>query len=174
MKKIFLILALVLALAPATVLAGGVSVMAGMQSVSFGADLGEYYDIPPGAGFTLLVGLDMGIPVDIRVGRRTATEGNSGRDMTYQWIELGPRFVLGREDADIRGDLFLGVGSYDLKFDDFEFDTALGSYVGMGVEETVSERFIGRIEIKGVYWQSDTFTTDGASLNMALLFGYKF
>ena len=174
MKKIILILALVLALAPATVLAEGVSVMAGMQSVSFGADLGEYYDISPGAGFTLLVGLDMGIQVDIRVGRRTATEGNSGADMTYQWIELGPRFVLGREDADIRGDLFLGVGSYDFKLDDFEFDTALGGYVGMGVEEAVSEKFIGRIEIKGVYWKSDTFNTDGASLNLALLFGYKF
>ncbi|MCJ7501140.1 hypothetical protein MUP29_12895 [bacterium] len=174
MKKIVLILALVLALAPATVLADGVSVLAGFQSVSFGADLGENYDIPPGAGFTLLVGLNMGIPVDIRVGRRTATEGNSGADMTYQWIELGPRFVLGREDAGIRGDLFLGVGSYDLKLDDLEFDTALGGYVGMGVEETVSEKYIGRIEVKGVAWKSDTYSTDGVSLNMALLFGYKF
>jgi hypothetical protein len=164
----------VLALAPATVLAEGVTVMAGMQSVSFGADLGEYYDIPPGAGFTLLVGLDMGIPVDIRVGRRKATEGSSGADTTYQWIELGPRFFLGREDADIRGDFFLGVGSYDLKLDDFEFDTAPGGYVGMGVEEIVSEHFVGRIEVKGVYWKSDTFSTDGASLNVALLFGYKF
>ena len=174
MKKIILILALVLALAPATVLAEGVSVMAGMQSVSFGADLGEYYDIPPGAGFTLLVGLDMGMQVDIRVGRSTATEGNSGADATYQWIEFGPRFVLGREDADIRGDLFLGVGSYDFKLDDFEFDTALGGYVGLGVEETVSEKFLGRVEVKAVTWKSDTFNTDGVSLNMALLFGYKF
>lgn len=174
MKKIVLILALVLALAPATVLADGVSVLAGFQAVSFGADLDKYYDIPPGVGFTLLVGLDMGIPVDIRVGRKSADGGNSSADMTYQWIELGPRFFLSREDADIRGDLFLGVGSYDLKLDDLEFDTALGGYVGMGVEETVSEKFIGRIEVKGVFWKSDTFSTDGPSLNMALLFGYKF
>ena len=174
MKKIFIVLALVLALAPATVLADGVSVMVGAQSVSFGADLGEYYDIPPGAGFTLLVGLDVGIPLDIRLGRRSATEGISGADMTYQWIELGPRFVLGREDAEIRGDIFLGIGSYDLELDDFEFDTAPGGYVGMGVEETVSEKFIGRVEVKGVFWKSDTFSTDGASLNLALFFGYKF
>ncbi len=174
MKKIFLILALVLALAPATVLAEGVSVLAGFNSVSFGGDLGEYYDIPPGAGFTLLVGLDLGIPIDIRVGRRTATEGNSGRDMTYQWIELGPRFVLGREDADIRGDLFLGVGSYDFKRGDTEFDTAIGGYAGLGVEETVSEKFLGRVEVKAVSWKSDTFNTDGASLNLGLFFGYKF
>ena len=174
MKKIVLILALVLAMAPATVLADGVSVLAGFQSISFGADLETYHDIPPGGGFTLLVGLDMGIPVDIRVGKKSASGGNSNTDMTYQWIELGPRFFLGREDADIRGDFFLGVGSYDLKLDDLEFDTAFGGYVGMGVEEAVSEKFIGRIEVKGVFWKSDTGNTDAPSLNMALLFGYKF
>ena len=174
MKKFFLILALVLALAPTAVFADGISLMVGPQSVSFGADLGEYYDIPPGAGFTLLVGLDMGIPLDIRLGRRSGTEENSGDDITYQWIELGPRFILGRKDADIRGDFFLGIGSYDFKLGDLEFDTAPGGYVGMGVEETVSEHLIGRIEVKGVYWKSDTGNTDGASLNLALLFGYKF
>jgi hypothetical protein len=174
MKKLFLILALVLALAPATVLADGVSVMVGAQSVSFGGDLGKYYDIPAGAGITLLVGLDMGIPVDIRVGRRATTEGISGADVTYQWIEFGPRFVLGREDAQIRADLFVGVGSYDFKLDDFEFDTALGGYAGLGIEEAVSEKFIGRVEVKGVFWKSDTFFTDSPSFNLALLFGYKF
>ena len=174
MKKLFLILVLVLALAPATALADGVTVMVGAQSVSFGGDLGKYYDIPPGVGFTLLVGLDVGIPVDIRVGTRAATEENSGADVTYQWIEFGPRFVLGREDAEIRADFFLGVGSYDFKLDDFEFDTAIGGYAGLGVEETVSEKFLGRIEVKAVSWKSDTLSTDGASLNLGLFFGYKF
>jgi hypothetical protein len=174
MNKLFLILVLVLALVPATVVADGVTVMFGAQSVSFGADLGNYYDIPPGAGITLLVGMHVGIPVDLRVGRRTATDGNSGGDATYQWLEFGPRFALGKKDADIRGDLFLGVGTYDLEVGALEFDRAIGSYVGMGVEEAVSEKFIGRVEVKGVYFKSDTLNTDGASLNISLLFGYKF
>jgi hypothetical protein len=174
MRRIFLILTLVLTLAPVTVLAGGVSVLVGAQSVSFGADLGEYYDIPPGTGVTALVGLDIGFPIDIRVGRRTTTEGGTGRDVTYEWIELGPRFKLCQEGASICGDWFLGVGSYDLKLDDLEFDTAPGAYLGMGVEEIISDKYIGRFEVKGVYWNSDTFTTDGASLNVALFFGFKF
>jgi len=174
MKRIFLILALVLTLVPAPAFADGVTILVGAQTVSFGADLGEYYDIPVGVGYTVLVGLDLGIPIDIRAGRRTATEGDSKADVTYQWIELGPRVFLGSEDAKIRGDLFLGVGSYDLEFDDFEFDTAPGGYIGMGVEEVVSDKFIGRLEIKGVYWKSDTFNTDGASFNTSLLFGFKF
>ncbi len=174
MRKLFLIVILVLTLAPATVLAGGVSVLVGAQSVSFGADLGEYYDIPPGPGMAVLVGLDLGIQVDIRAGRRTTTEGGSGRDVTYEWIEFGPRFVMGKEGASVRPDLFLGVGSYDFKLDDFEFDTALGGYIGMGIEESVSDRYIGRLEVKGVFWKSDTFQTDGASLNLSLLFGFKF
>jgi hypothetical protein len=70
--------------------------------------------------------------------------------------------------------LFVGVGSYDFKLDDFEFDTALGGYAGIGIEEAVSEKFLGRVEVKGVFWKSDTFATDGPSLNLALLFGYKF
>jgi hypothetical protein len=173
MKKTFLILALVLILVPATVFAGDVSVLIGPQTVSFGADMGEYYDIPTGTGYTLLVGLDLGMPLDVRVGRRTATDGNGGADITYQWIEFGPRFVIGEKTASIRGDLFLGVGSYDLERDSFEYDTALGGYIGMGVEEQVSGKFMGRIEAKAVYWKSDTYNTDGATLNIALLFGFK-
>jgi len=174
MRRIFLILTLVLTLAPATALAGGTSVLVGAQSVSFGADLGEYYDIPSGAGVTALVGLDVGFPIDIRVGRRTATEGGTGNDITYEWIELGPRFRLCKEGASTCGDWFAGVGFYDFKLGALEFDTALGGYIGMGVEEIVSDKYIGRFEIKGVYWNSDTFTTDGAALNMSLLFGFKF
>ena len=55
-----------------------------------------------------------------------------------------------------------------------DFDTALGGYIGMGIEEFVSDKYLGRIEVKSVFWKSDTFFTDGASLNIALLFGYKF
>lgn len=174
MRRIFLILALVLIMVPATALAGGISVLVGAQTVSFGGDLGEYYDIPPGPGIAVLVGLDLGVHVDIRAGRRTTTEGGSGRDVTYEWIEFGPRFVMGKEGATIRPDLFLGVGSYDFKLDDFEFDTAPGGYIGMGIEESVSDKYIGRLEVKAVYWKSDTSNTDGASLNMSLLFGFTF
>jgi hypothetical protein len=174
MKKVFLILALVLTLVPVTALAGGVTVLVGAQSVSFGADIGEYYDVPPGPGGAVLVGLDLGIPLDFRAGRRTATDGGpSNSEVTYDWLEFGPRFVFGDEDSSVRGDWFLGVGSYDFTWGGIEFDTAPGAYMGIGIEETVSNNFVGRVEIKAVYWQSDTFTTDGASLNMALYFGFK-
>jgi len=174
MRRIFLILTLVLTLVPATVLAGGVSVLVGAESVSFGADLGEYYDIPPGPGVAALVSLDIGFPVDFRAGRRTAKEGNSGSDVTYEWLELGPRFIFGDDDAPSRADWFFGVGSYDFKLGNVEFDTATGGYLGLGFEEVVSNNFVGRIEVKGVYWKSDTFNTDSASLNVALLFGFQF
>ena len=174
MKKIFLILILAFALVPFNAHAGDVAVMVGGQSVSFGADLGKYYSIPPGAGISLLVAMDLGIPVDIRVGRRTATENDSGGDVTYQWIELGPRFPLGVKGTSIQPDWFFGVGSYDLEIGSTEFDTAFGAYLGLGVEETLSEKYVGRVEIKSAVWKSDTFQTDGASLNVSLLFGYKF
>jgi hypothetical protein len=174
MRRIFLVLAVVLTLIPVTAAAGGVTVLVGSQSVSFGADLGEYYDIPPGPGATVLVGLDIGFPVDFRVGRRTATEGGAGRDVTYTWLEFGPRFKLCKEGASICGDWFVGAGSYDLELGDLEFDTAAGAFMGMGIQETVSDKYVGRLEVKGVYWKSDTFNTDAPSLNISLLVGIEF
>lgn len=173
MRKTFLILALVLILIPATASAEFLSVLVGAQTVSFGADLGEYYDIPAGAGGALLVGLDLGIPLDFRVGRRTATEGASGSEVTYDWLEAGLRLPMGKEGSTIRPDWFFGVGSYDLQLGSFEFDTAPGGYLGIGIEEVVSDKYIGRFEVKGVYWKSDTFNTDGAALNLALYFGIQ-
>ena len=174
MKKTFLILVLAFALVPSAVFAGDVAVLVGGQSVSFGADLGKYYDIDPGIGISLMVALDLGMPVDVRVGRRTATDGASGGDVIYQWIEFGPRFTLGVEGTSIQPDWFVGVGAYDLEINSVEFDTAIGGYLGMGVEETISEKYVGRVEDKSVLWKSDTHQTDGASLNISLLFGVKF
>ena len=172
MRRIFLILALVLTLVPAPAFADAVTILVGPQTVSFGADLGEYYDIPPGLGVGMLVGLKLPLPLDFRFGRRNATENGTGSDVVYEWMELGTRFRLGREGENIRGGWFVGVGTYDLELRGLEFDTAPGGFIGMGVEQTVSDHFVGRLEVKGVYWKSDTFNTDGASLNMSLLFGY--
>ena len=174
MRRAFLILALVLTLAPAPIFADPITILVGPQTVSFGADVGEFYDIDPGLGGEILVGLKLPFPIDFRVGRRNATEGNSGSDVTYDWIEVGTRFRLGREGVYTSGDWFVGVGSYDLTIGGLEFETAPGGFIGMGVEQTVSDMFVGRLEVKGVYWQSDTFTTDGASLNLSLLFGFTF
>jgi hypothetical protein len=174
MRRIFLILALVLTMAPATVHAEGTTVMIGPQSVSFGADLGKYYDIPPGPGISVLVGFDVGIPLDIRAGARNTTEGNSGSKLKYQWIELGPRWTFTQEGASVKGDWFLGVGSYKLDIGSVDFDRAIGQYIGMGVEEAVSDKYVGRVEIKGAVWKSDTRKTDAAVLNIALTFGVNF
>ena len=174
MRKAFLVLAVVLTLIPVTAAADGFTVLVGAQTVSFGADLGEYYDIPPGPGIALLVGLDIGFPVDFRAGRRTATEGGTGRDVTYTWLEFGPRFKLCKEGSSICGDWFFGAGSYDLELDSLEFDTAPGAYIGLGIQESVSEKYVGRFEVKGVYWKSDTFNTDAPSVNVSLLVGFEF
>lgn len=174
MRKIFLVLALVLVLIPATASADFVKVLVGAQSVSFGADIGEYYNVPPGPGGAVLVGLDLGIPVDFRASRRTVKEDGTGREVTYDSLEAGLRFPMGKKGSSIRPDWFLGVGSYDLEIGPIEFDTAPGGYLGIGIEEVVSDKYIGRIEVKGVYWKSDTFNTDGAVLNLALYFGFQF
>ncbi len=177
MRRIFLILTLVLSLAPATALADGLSVMVGAESVSFGADLGEYYDIPIGPGVVAIVSIPylfFGAPLDITVGQMIADEGNSGLEATYQWIEAGPRFIYGNEDDTIRPDIFAGVGSYDLEIGDFAFDTATGGYLGFGFTDKPSKHFTGRLQFKGVYWKSDTGLTDAASLNISLLFGYSY
>ncbi len=174
MRRIFLILVLVLALVPAAVHAEGTTVMIGAQSVSFGSDVGEFFDVPPGPGIALLVGLDVGVPIDLRAGVRNATEGNSGGDVKYQWIEVGPRFVFGVEGATIRPDCFLGVGSYDLEIGDVKYDTAIGGYIGLGIEESISDKYLGRIEVKTAVWKSDTNSLDAASINIALFFGVSF
>jgi len=174
MKKTFFSLALILVLVPVAVHAESFSVLIGAQTVSFGADLGKYYDISPGPGPALLIGFNVGVPIDIRFGRRVTTEGNSGDDLTYQWIEVGPHFALGQKGADLQPDLFFGVGSYDLEIGALEFDPAIGGYLGLGIEEVISEKYLGRIEIKSAIWKSDTGTTDAASLNLALFFGTQF
>lgn len=174
MRRAFLILALVLTMVPAPAFADAITILVGPQTVSFGGDLAEYYDISPGLGGEFLVGLRLPFPIDFRIGRRNATEGNSGSDVTYDWIEVGTRFRLGREGVYTSGDWFVGVGSYDLTIGGLEFETAPGGFIGMGVEQTVSDGFVGRLEVKGVYWQSDTFTTDAPSLNLSLLFGVTF
>ena len=174
MRRIFLILALVLALVPATVHAEGTTVMIGAQSVSFGGDVGEFFDVPPGPGIAFLVSLDVGIPIDLRAGVRNATEENAGGDVKYQWIEVGPRFVVGVEGATIRPDWFFGIGSYDLEMNDVDYDTAIGGYVGLGIEESVSDRYVGRVEVKGAVWKSDPNNLDVATLNISLFFGVNF
>jgi len=177
MRRIFLILILVLTLAPATAMADGLSVMVGAESVSFGADLGEYYDLPTGLGVVAIVSIPkllLGTPLDISIGQRIVDEENSGLEATYQWIEAGPRFIFGNDGDKIRPDIFLGVGTYDLEIGDFEFDTATGGYIGFGWEDKATEHLSGRLQVKGVYWKSDTFETDGTSLNISLLFGYTF
>jgi len=174
MKKIFFFLALILALVPVTIHAEGFSVLIGAQTVSFGADLGKYYDIPPGPGPALLIGFDVGVPIDLRFGRRVATEENTGEDVTYQWIEAGPHFALGQKGADLQPDVFFGVGSYDLEIGSLQFDKALGGYAGLGIQELISEKYLGRIEVKSAVWKSDTAKTDGVSLNLALFFGARF
>jgi hypothetical protein len=174
MKRIFLILALVLALVPATVHAEGTTVMIGAQSVSFGADVGEHFDVPPGPGIALLVGLDVGFPLDLRAGVRNATEENVGGDVKYQWIEVGPRFVLGVEGATIRPDWFFGIGSYDLEMNNVEYDTAIGGYAGLGIEEYISDKYLGRVEVKSSIWKSDTNSLNAATINISLYFGVSF
>lgn len=173
MRKIFLIIALILVLIPAYALADGVTFLIGFQSVSFGGDIGEYYDVPPGPGLAAMVNFDLGIPLDIRVGQRNATERGTRRDVKYQWVEFGPRYRFGQEDASIRPDVFAGIGSYNLEIGSINFDRATGAYAGFGVEEAASEKFVGRFEVKSVYWKSDTFNTDGPSLNLGLFFGFK-
>jgi hypothetical protein len=174
MKKTGYLLALILILVPVTAYASGPSVLLGVQSVSFGGDLGEYYDIPPGLGVGVIVGFDTSIPIDIRIGQLTGKEEFSNDDLTYQWIELGSRVVLGVEGNTIQPDWFFGLGSYSLEIGDLDFDPAIGGYMGIGIEETIGGKYVGRVEAKGVFWKSDTRQTDGPSLNVSFLLGYQF
>jgi len=174
MKRLLIILALVLVLVPGSALAKGVTLLAGLQSVSFGGDIGEYYDVPPGPGLGILAHLDLGFPLDVRFGQRKTDERHTGRNVKYQWIEVGPRFRFGQEDASIRPDFFVGAGTYDLDIGSISFDKATGAYAGFGIEQATSSKFTGRLEVKSAYWRSDTYNTDGATLNISLLFGYQF
>ncbi|UCG37944.1 MAG: hypothetical protein JSV00_07005 [bacterium] len=162
----------------AQALAEGLSVMAGFQTVSFGADLerGKYYDLPAGPGLVVNIGLPtfLGFPLDVSLGQREMNEGNTGADTTYRWLEAGPRFLFGSKSSRVRPDFFFGVGTYDLEIGSLEFDTGAGGYAGFGFEDYTSDNFSGRFQAKGVYWKSDTFNTDAASLNFALTFGYHF
>ena len=174
MKKTGFFLALILILIPVAAHASGPSVLFGVQSVSFGGDLGEYYDIPPGLGMGLIVGFDTAIPVDLRIGTLSETEENSNDDVTYQWIELGSKLILGVRGKSIQPDWFFGVGSYTLEIGSEDFDPALGGYMGVGIQETIGGKYMGRVEVKGVFWKSDTGQTDAPSLNVSFLFGYQF
>ena len=154
----------------------GLSVHAGLQTVSFGADLGKYYDIPSGPGVTILIGLPsfLGVPFDIGVGLRNTRESGSGYDSDFSWIEVGPRFPLSKKSSRLRPEWFGGAGFYDMKIGSTRFDTATGFYTGLGVEDFASDKISGRFQIKGAYWKSDTGSLDASSLNFSLMYGYYF
>jgi hypothetical protein len=155
----------------------GVSVHAGLQTVSFGADVGDYYNLPSGPGLALLVGFPSsltGVPIDINLGLRKVQESNSGDDAEYRWLEVGPRFPFGRESSRVRLEWFAGAGLYDLKIGDLTFDTATGLYGGLGIEDFATERITGRFQIKGSYWQTDTGSIDAACLSISMMYGYRF
>ena len=174
MRKTGIVLALILILVPVAAHASGPSVLFGVQSVSFGGDLREYYDIPPGLGVGVIVGFDSAIPIDLRIGTHSGTEGFSNDDFNYQWIELGSRVILGVKGTSIVPDWFFGLGYYDLEIGGLDFDPALGGYMGIGLEEIMGGKYVGRVEAKGVFWKSDTNQTDAPSLNVSFLLGYKF
>jgi hypothetical protein len=175
MRRTVLLLALVLILVSGTAYAGP-SIAVGVQTVSFGADLGEYYDIPtgPGININLMFPEVLGFALDFNAGQRKVDEGNSGQELIYTWLEAGPRILFGKDGSKVRPDLFFGVGSYDLEIGSNEFDTATGGYIGFGFQEYATNDWFGRLQLKGAYWKSDTANTDAAILNISLLFGYEF
>jgi len=154
----------------------GVAVHAGLQTVSFGADLGKYYDFPAGPGVAVILGLPsfLGVPFDICAGLRNTKEGNSGDDAEFNWVEIGPRFPFGKENSRIRPEWFAGAGLYDLKIGDLDFDPATGAFFGFGLEDFASEKISGRFQIKMAYWKSDTGSLDASSLSFTLMYGYHF
>lgn len=156
--------------------AEGISLLAGFQTISFGGDLGKYYELPSGLGPVLNIGLPavLGVPVDITIGQRSMEEGNSGEDAKYRWVEAGPRFILGKEGSRIRPEVVAGGGLYNFEIGDKEFDGATGFYAGFGFEDFATEKISGRFLVKSVYWKSDTYNTDAPSLNFILMYGVKF
>jgi hypothetical protein len=115
----------------------------------------------------------LGFALDFNAGQRKVDDA-IGREVIYTWLEGGPRILFGKDSSKVRPDLFFGVGSYDLEIGSNEFDTAPGGYIGFGFQEYTTGDGFGRLQVKGVYWKSDTFNTDAAILNISLLFGYEF
>ncbi len=176
MRGFPVVIILLLVLAPSGVCAEGLNLYLGLQTVSFGSDLGDYYDIPAGAGPAITVGIPsiLGVPFDINLGRRDTSDERTGEDVKYQWLEFGPRFPFGSEGARLQPELFAGGGIYDLKIGDVDLDTGLGFFAGLGIEDFVSDKISGRFSVKAVYWESSTYNTDAPSLNFSLMYGYHF
>jgi hypothetical protein len=176
MGKTVILAVIILAFAVVPVHAEGISVLAGFQTVSFGGDLGKYFDLPAGPGLVLNVGLPaiMGVPFDVTVGQRTMKEGNSNDDVKYRWVEAGPRIFLGEEGARIRPEIVAGGGLYNFELGNVEYDSATGFYAGFGFQDFATDRILGRFLVKTVYWKSDTEHTDAPSLNFSLTYGYQF
>jgi len=176
MRAFQVLIILLLVMAPVGACAEGLSLYLGLQTVSFGSDLEEYYDIPAGAGPALTIGIPsiLGVPFDINLGKRDTSDEGTDEDVKYQWVEFGPRFPFGREGARVRPEFFAGGGVYDLKIGDVELDSGTGFFAGLGIEDFVSDKISGRFRIKAVYWESDTYKTDAPSLNFSLMYGYHF
>ena len=176
MRRIVILAALVLVLTSVQVHAEDFSIMAGFQTVSFGGDLGKYYDLRSGPGFVIDFGLLslLGVPFDITVGQRKVEEGNSKEEARYRWAEFGPRFRLGREGLRVQPEIIAGLGYYMFEIGDTKYDNAPGYYAGIGFQDLVSDHLAGRFHIKAVYWESDTLQTDAPSLNFVLMYGYQF
>ena len=174
MRRTLILLALALILVSGTAYAGP-SLAVGVQTVSFGGDLGKYYEIPAGPGININVMFPefLGFALDFNAGQRKV-DNDAGNEVIYTWLEAGPRILFGKDSSSIRPDFFFGVGSYDFEVGGFEFDTAPGGYIGFGFQEYATDDWFGRLQIKSVYWKSDTFNTDGASLNVGLSIGYDF
>jgi hypothetical protein len=174
MRRTLILLAFALILVSGTAYAGP-SVAVGVQTVSFGGDLGTYYDIPvgPGININLMFPEMLGFALDFNAGQRKVDD-NLHREVIYTWLEAGPRILFGKDSSSIRPDFFFGVGSYDLEIGGVEWDTAPGGYIGFGVQEYANNDWFGRLQVKSVYWKSDTFTTDGAALNFVLAIGFEF
>ena len=175
MRRTLILLALALVLVSGTAYAGP-SIAVGVQTVSFGGDLGKYYEVPagPGININLMFPEFLGFALDFNAGQRKVNEGNSGEELTYTWLEAGPRILFGKDNSKVRPDLFFGVGSYDLEIGSAEWDTAPGGYIGFGFQEYASDDWFGRLQIKSVYWKSKTANTDGATLNFVIAIGYDF
>jgi hypothetical protein len=174
MRRTLILLAFALILVSGTAYAGP-SVAVGWQTVSFGGDLGTYYDIPvgPGINVNLMFSEFLGFALEFNAGQRKVDD-DLNREVIYTWLEAGPRILFGEDSSSIRPDFFFGVGSYDLEIGNLEFDTAPGGYIGFGIQEYVDDSWFGRLQVKGVYWKSDTANTDGAALNFVLAIGYEF
>jgi hypothetical protein len=176
MRRIFIITSLVLIFTGTPVHGESVSVLAGFQTVSFGGDVGKFWDIPSGPGLVLNIAFPsfIGVPFDLNIGQRKVNESGTNDEVKYNWIEAGPRFFLGREDDRIRPEFVAGAGIYNLDVGDISFDQATGIYFGFGFEDAATQHLTGRFQVKLVYWQTDPGSIDAPSLNFTLMYGYRF